>query len=85
MFKPQEPWNLVETEFKDEKPKETDEQLRDNRKKDAKFLFFIQQALGDSVFPLITAGTTSKQEWDILKQEYLGYTKVITVKLQTFS
>ena len=46
-------------------------------------LFFIQQALDKEIFPRIIAIETSKQAWEILKQEYLGDQKVITVKLQT--
>ena len=54
----------------------------ETRKKDAKALFFIQTALDDEIFPQIAAATTSNDAWKILKQEFLGDKKVITVKLQ---
>ncbi|GKE49173.1 hypothetical protein Tco_1480431 [Tanacetum coccineum] len=69
--------------FVDPKPAEPDQALRDNRKKDAKALFFIQSALDDDIFPRIASANTSNQAWEILKQEFFGDRKVITVKLQT--
>ncbi|GKB63153.1 retrovirus-related pol polyprotein from transposon TNT 1-94 [Tanacetum coccineum] len=83
LFKSQELWELVENGFPDPKPAEPDQALRDNRKKDAKALFFIQSALDDDIFPCIASSNTSNQAWEILKQEFLGDRKVITVKLQT--
>ncbi|XP_023755295.1 uncharacterized protein LOC111903769 [Lactuca sativa] len=56
---------------------------KDNQKKDAKALFFIQQAIDETIFPRIAAAVTSKEAWDILKTEYQGSAKVITVKLQS--
>uniref|UniRef100_A0A803MSQ1 Integrase catalytic domain-containing protein n=1 Tax=Chenopodium quinoa TaxID=63459 RepID=A0A803MSQ1_CHEQI len=55
----------------------------ENRKKDAKALFFIQLALDDDIFPRITAATSSHEAWETLKQEYLGDQRVIKVRLQT--
>ena len=43
----------------------------------------IQQALDDEIFPRIASAVTAKEAWDILKQEYLGDKKVITVRLQS--
>ncbi|GJY34980.1 hypothetical protein Tco_0420358 [Tanacetum coccineum] len=83
LFKSQELWELVEYEFPDPKPTEQDQALRDNRKKDAKALFFIQSALDDDIFPHIASANTSNQAWEILKQEFFGDRKVITIKLQT--
>ncbi|GKC21964.1 retrovirus-related pol polyprotein from transposon TNT 1-94 [Tanacetum coccineum] len=83
LFKSQELWELVENGFVDPKPDEPDQALQDNRKKDAKALFFIQSALDDDIFPRIASANTSNQAWEILKQEFLGDKKVITVKLQT--
>lgn len=56
---------------------------KENQKGDAKALFFIQQAVDDSIFSRIAAATSSKQAWMILKTEYQGSNKVITVKLQS--
>ncbi|GJR57044.1 hypothetical protein Tco_1499206 [Tanacetum coccineum] len=47
-----------------------------------KALFFIQQAVDDLIFPRIAAATTSTEEWETLKQEYMGDKKVIAVKMQ---
>ncbi|XP_074320347.1 uncharacterized protein LOC141657108 [Silene latifolia] len=58
-------------------------QLRENRKKGAKALLYIQLALDDTVFPRIAAAKTSREAWNTLKQEYMGDKKVIQVKLHT--
>lgn len=85
MFRSQELWEIVEQGYLEPEAvqAEPDQRLRENRKKDAKALFFIQSALDDSIFPRISAAATSKQAWEILKQEFFGDKKVITVKLQT--
>ncbi|KAL4379170.1 hypothetical protein GQ457_02G022950 [Hibiscus cannabinus] len=60
------------------------EALRDYKKKDAKALFFIQQAVDDAIFSSrISAATKAKEAWDALKNGYQGTTRVPTVKLQT--
>ncbi|KAH0724856.1 hypothetical protein KY284_000721 [Solanum tuberosum] len=46
--------------------------LRENRKKDSKVLFLIQQALRDDIFPRISAAKTSHEAREILQQEYMG-------------
>ncbi|GJW87365.1 retrovirus-related pol polyprotein from transposon TNT 1-94 [Tanacetum coccineum] len=56
---------------------------KENQKRYAKALFFIQQAADESIFSRIAATTTSNQAWMILKTEYQGSTKVITLKLQS--
>lgn len=82
-FKSQELWDLVENGFEDARPEEPTQQLRESRKKDAKALFLIQQAMDDLIFPRIAAATTSTQAWETLRQEYMGDKKVISVKMQT--
>ncbi|XP_074265187.1 uncharacterized protein LOC141587611 [Silene latifolia] len=83
LFRSQELWELVENGFEDTKPAEPDATLKEKRKKDAKALFIIQQALEEEFFSRIASATTSKEAWDILKSEYLGDKKVIKVRLQT--
>ncbi|GMI75664.1 hypothetical protein like AT3G21000 [Hibiscus trionum] len=85
MSKSQELWDLVENGYEepDPAPTEPDQRLRENQKRDAKALMLIQSALEDDIFSRISVTDTSKQAWEILKQEYLGDKKVITVKLQT--
>ncbi|XP_049394452.1 uncharacterized protein LOC125858665 [Solanum stenotomum] len=56
---------------------------RDNKKKDAKALVFIQHAVHDNVFSRIATATTSKQAWSILQKEFQGDSKVIVVRLQS--
>ncbi|GJX62261.1 retrovirus-related pol polyprotein from transposon TNT 1-94 [Tanacetum coccineum] len=51
-------------------------------KKDAKAMFFIQQAVDEMKFSRIAATNSAKEAWDTLKTKYQGSTKVITVKLQ---
>ena len=81
MFKSQELWDLVEEGFEDANPTEPDHRLRETRKKDARALFLIHRALDDDIFSRIAVASTSHQAWEILKQEFLGNKKVITVKL----
>eukprot|EP01018_Ginkgo_biloba_P027383 Gb_35303 [translate_table: standard] len=86
----QELWELVEGGFVDITDPTTfntftqaqRNQLKENRKKDAKALSYIQMALSDSIFPRIAAATNSKQAWDILQNAFQGSAKVKLVKLQ---
>ena len=57
--------------------------MKECRKKDTKALFYIQQALDVSIFPRIMGVASSKEAWDLLKDEFQGSTKVVTLKLQT--
>ncbi|VVB15888.1 unnamed protein product [Arabis nemorensis] len=83
MFRSQELWDLVETGFEDPNPEKPDQPLQEKRKKDAKALFFIQSALDEDILSRISAVNTAHEAWEILKQEYMGAQKVITVKLET--
>ena len=51
------------------------------RKKDAKALYSIQQAITDKIFPRIINATCSKEAWQILQNEFQGNEKVKAVKL----
>lgn len=84
LFKSQELWEIVEMGFEEPKewPAEADQKLRDNRKKDAKALLFIQSAMDDDIFPSISSAKTAKEAWKIIKHEYFGDKKVISVNLQ---
>ncbi|XP_077249473.1 uncharacterized protein LOC143888980 [Tasmannia lanceolata] len=59
--------------------------LKESKKKDARALFLIQQAMDELIFSRIMAATISKEAWDLLQEEYQGTSKVISVKLQTLS
>ncbi|KAH0661378.1 hypothetical protein KY284_026309 [Solanum tuberosum] len=80
ILKSQDLWDLVEHGYTD--PDE-ENRLRDNKKKNAKALVFIQQVVHDSIFSRIATATTSKQVWSILQKEFQGDSKVIVVRLQS--
>ena len=56
--------------------------LREQRKKDGKALFFIHQAMHESILPRIAAKINAKEAWDTLETAYQGLDKVKTSKLQ---
>ena len=90
LFASQGIWELVETGYAEPADATTltaltvaeRDQLKSDRKKDAKALFFLFQSVHESVFPRIAAATKSKEAWDILKTAYQGMEKVKTAKLQ---
>ena len=56
--------------------------LREQRKRDGKALFFIHQAMHESILPRIAAKTNAKETCDTLETAYQGLDKVNTSKLQ---
>eukprot|EP00253_Pinus_taeda_P007362 PITA_07362 len=86
----QDLWEFVEDSF--EEPTDEDEfnnltraekeLLKSYKKKDSKALYFLYQAVHESVFPRIAAAKTSKEAWKTLKIAYQGMEKVKTAKLQ---
>ena len=58
--------------------------MRELRKKDAKALLVLQQAVTEAIFPRLANAAKSKDAWEILRQEFHGDSKVTMVKLQTF-
>jgi len=58
------------------------ELLKSYKKKDSKALYFLYQAMHESVFPRIEVAKTSKEAWKTLKIAYHGMEKVKTTKLQ---
>ncbi|KAJ0048587.1 hypothetical protein Pint_15170 [Pistacia integerrima] len=82
LFKSQELWDVVEHGITDEVL--SDEEKKLNVRRDSKALFFIQQAIHESIFSIIAVVETATEAWKILKKEYQGSAKVITVKLQTY-
>ena len=86
----QDIWELVENGFEQKidavaynslRQSEKDV-VRDSRKKDSKSLFYIFQAVHESIFPRIAAAKNSKKTWDTLQTAYQGMEKVKTTKLQ---
>ena len=47
-------------------------ELKENKQKDAKALFFLQQAVADNIFPRIMGATSAKDAWGTLKEEFEG-------------
>eukprot|EP00253_Pinus_taeda_P008938 PITA_08938 len=90
LFASQGIWELVETGYAE--PADAialaaltaaeRDQLKSDKKKDAKALFLLFQSVHESVFPRIAATTKSKEAWDTLKTAYQGMEKVKTAKLQ---
>ncbi|KAK8514771.1 hypothetical protein V6N12_057667 [Hibiscus sabdariffa] len=60
-------WELVE-----EGIPETDDaaKTKENKKKDAKALYLLQQAIHDDIFPTILSASSSREAWLTLQQEY---------------
>ena len=46
--------------------------LREQRKKDVKALFYIHQAMHESILPRVAAKTNAKQAWNTLETSYQG-------------
>ena len=57
--------------------------FKNNKKKDARALLFIQQGVSKAIFPRIMGAKTSKEAWDLLRNQFQGYEAVISVKLQS--
>ncbi|KAG6470941.1 hypothetical protein ZIOFF_072029 [Zingiber officinale] len=81
LFRSQNLWDLVEKGFDDEDADKG--RLKENRKKDSKALFILQQAIHETIFSRIATASFSKEAWEILQKEFQGSSKVIAVKLQT--
>lgn len=81
LFKSQDLWEFVEAGYTETSADEA--RQKDNQKKDAKALFFIQQEIDETIFPINDAAVTSKEASDILTTEYQGSAKAITVKFQS--
>ena len=69
LFKSQDLWDLVENGYNE---KETEDKLKESRKKHSKALLFIQQAVHEEIFTRIVAAETSKKAWTILQMEFKG-------------
>ena len=81
-------WDLIEKGFNEPQDESTltqdeNDKLQDNKKKDAKVSFLIQQSLDESIFPKVCAPKKSEIAWDILETAYQGTSKVKIAKLQT--
>ena len=69
LFRSQELWDLVEHGFAEQ---DEEARLRENKNKDSKALFFIQQVVHESFFSKTAATATAKEAWTILRNAYQG-------------
>jgi hypothetical protein len=56
--------------------------LKDQRKKDGKAIFYIHQAMDESILQRVASMNQVKEAWDILQTYSQGIDKVKTSKLQ---
>ncbi|GKA97840.1 hypothetical protein Tco_0825734 [Tanacetum coccineum] len=77
LFQLQDLWEYVESRFA---VSDDDSRNKEHHKRDAKALFFIQQAVDESIFPRIAVATSSKQAWSILKTEFQVF-KIILARV----
>ncbi|GJS29783.1 retrovirus-related pol polyprotein from transposon TNT 1-94 [Tanacetum coccineum] len=71
LFRSQNLWDLVDKGCADS--------TSENQKRDTKALFFIQQAVDETILSRIVAANSAKEACDTLKTEYQSSAKVITV------
>ncbi|GKB15468.1 hypothetical protein Tco_0849391 [Tanacetum coccineum] len=65
LFRSQDLWDLVDKGCAYSTSEETTN--KENQKRDAKALFFIQQAVDETIFSRIAAANSAKEAWDTLK------------------
>ncbi|XP_047954127.1 uncharacterized protein LOC125200536 [Salvia hispanica] len=90
LLQSQELWDIVQDGYIEPASQEAEDTLtnnqrnalRDARKRDKKALFNIYQGIGETTFEKVSAATTSKQAWEILKNAFTGVDKAIRVPLQ---
>ncbi|XP_039119388.1 uncharacterized protein LOC120255681 [Dioscorea cayenensis subsp. rotundata] len=79
VFRSQELWELVEKGV----PEGEDEvKARESKKKDAKALCLIQQAVDGPILDRIEEAETAHDAWEIVKNLYQGTSKMMTVRKQ---
>ena len=90
LFISQDIWELVEDGYEEQEFTTTlatwTQAMQRSSKKiktDARALLFIQQGISKTIFPKILGAKKSKDAWDIVKEEFQGSIKVISIKLQS--
>ncbi|KAK2993907.1 hypothetical protein RJ640_012781 [Escallonia rubra] len=83
----QEIWEVVEDGYQEQEQASLSgnqlKQYKEIIKKDASALCYIQQRVNKSIFPRIFGIKKAKEAWEVLRQEFQGAGKVISIKLQT--
>ncbi|XP_047943636.1 uncharacterized protein LOC125190382 [Salvia hispanica] len=90
LLQSQELWDIVQDGYTEPASQEAEDALTNNqknalrvaRKRDKKALFNIYQGIDETTFEKVSAATTSKQAWEILKNAFTGVDKAIRVRLQ---
>lgn len=75
----QELWELVEKGICDG---EDEVKQRENKKRDTKALCLIQQAVDGPILDQIAETETMHEAWEIVKKQYQGSSKIMTVRKQ---
>lgn len=79
VFKFQELWDLVE---KGADESEDKAMKRENKKRDAKVLSLIQQAVNEPILDRIAKPETTHVAWEVIKNQYQGKSKVTSLRKQ---
>ncbi|KAG6520427.1 hypothetical protein ZIOFF_017482 [Zingiber officinale] len=89
VFVSHELWDVIDEGYITHTPEEVaaftnaqKKEHKENKTKDAKALSFMHQGVSRSILPRITSAKTAKKAWQILKNQFGGHEKVITIKLQ---
>ncbi|XP_074322761.1 uncharacterized protein LOC141659731 [Apium graveolens] len=85
LFQSQDLWDLVESGYDESTNLINDqkEALKETKKKDANALFFIQQAISESLIPRTMRVATAKEAWEVLQEKFQGNSNVRSIKLQS--
>ena len=80
-FRSQDLWDIIEDGFTI--PEDTStltaaqkKELKENKQKDSRALFALQQAADDTIFPRIIGATSAKQAWNTIQEEFQGSDEV---------
>jgi gag-polypeptide of LTR copia-type len=81
-------WDIIEEDYTTYTADEIliedkNKELKENKMKDAKFLFLVQQGVAENIFSRIINETKAKDACEMLQQEFKKSVKVQVVKLQT--
>ena len=57
--------------------------MKENKQKDSRALFALQQAVDDTIFPRIIGAISAKQAWNTIQEEFQGSDEVRNVKLHS--
>ena len=85
LFRGQDVWEIVQHDYMrayNNLTQAKKDVFREQRKKDGKAMFYIHQAMHESILSRVGPKTNAKQAWDTLEIAYQGLDKVRTSKLQ---